>query len=218
MDVWEAMRSKVYTYNFTLFTLQAGLQPHTIGPGAGATFYQPQRPVRIESCALILNTSGTQVDLPMNIRDKDWWALNQVKQIQTNVPTDLYYDPAWPNGNMFFWPVPNAGSQIRVQTWGVVSQFALITDPIGGPGGPNTLPPAYRAAMMLTLAETLLPGSNKTAHPVLAESAKQARAAIGLNNNKPPRIMTADSGMPTHSGKRGDWNWATGNRPGGTPQ
>lgn len=218
LDVWEALRSKVYTYNFQIFTLVPGLQPHTIGPGPGATFPQSQRPVRIESSALLLNTPGTLVDLPMNIRDKDWWALNQVKQIQTNVPTDLYYDPAWPNGNLFLWPVPNTNFQVRIQTWGIVSQFALITDPIGGPGGPNTLPPAYRAAIMLSLAETMLPGSEKQAHPILVKTALEARIAVGLGNNKAPRISSRDSGMPTSGRSKPDFNWATGGRPGGPPQ
>lgn len=218
MNMWQAIRSRVYSYNFTLFNLVAGLAPHTIGPGPGSTFYMPQRPVRIESCALIFNISGSPIDLPMNIRDKDWWANQKVKSIQTNVPTDLYYDPAWPNGNCFFWPVPNTTNQVRIQTWQNISEFASITDPIGGPGGPNTLPPAYRPALKYTLAEFILPGSNRALHPVLARKALMARTAIGLNNDKSPRIRTQDSGMPAGNSIRGDFNWATGGRPGGPPE
>ena len=51
--------------------------------------------MRIESAALLLQQSSV-VDLDINIRDRQWWAVQSVKQIQTNVPTDLFYDPTFP--------------------------------------------------------------------------------------------------------------------------
>jgi hypothetical protein len=222
IDEWQAEAGKVYSYQYTLFTLVAGLSPHTIGPEASATFLTDNvpRPVRLESAALILNVSPTQVDLPMNIRDHDWWAMNQVKQIQTNVPTDVFYDPTSPNGSLFFWPVPNSQAQVRLQFWNTVNQYTAITDPLGGLAGPGTLPQAYRAALMYTLAERLLPGSRLGAPPELAGMAVKARAALFGNNAKSPRLATRDSGMPQagKSGTRADFNWATGGYPGGPPQ
>lgn len=226
VDIWQALERYVYSYQFLVFTLQAGLSPHTIGPAGlipAPTFSTgtAPRPVSIKSAALLLNNSGTNVDVPMNIRDDDWWAAQQVKDIQTNVPTDLYYDPSSPLGSCYFWPVPNVGRQVRLEFWKTVSSFESITDPIGGPGGPGTLPQAYRAALMLTLAETLLPGGAKEAHPVLVAAALQARTGVFGNNAGSPRMATQDSGMPragTRSGTRGDFNWATGGRFGGAPE
>jgi hypothetical protein len=212
MDTWQAMRNKVYSYSFDLFTFQANVTPTVMGPSPAATpgFSVPQRPVRIESAALILN-AGFPVDLQINIRDKDWWAANQVKGLQTNVPTDLYPDYAWPDALLYFWPVINIGSQVRLQTWTTVTQFASITDPIGGYGGPGTLPPAYRNAVMLTLAETLCSGAQKEPSPSLISSAMYARAAMIGPNEGPPRISLRDSGMPKGGGKRADFNWQSGN-------
>lgn len=226
VDIWQALEFYVYGYQFQVYTLVSGLSPHTIGPAAAtpaptfSTGTDP-RPVRLESAALLLNNSGTPVDLPMNVRDHDWWAQQQTKAIQTNIPTDVYYDPGAILGSLNFWPVPNAANQVRLQFWSIISQFEDITDPIGGPGGPGTLPQAYRAALMLTLAESLLPGGAKEAHPVLVASALQARAAVFGNNAKSPRITTQDYGMPragARSGARGDFNWLTGGRPGGPPE
>ncbi len=224
IDEWQAQAGKVYSYQFIVETLVAGLSPHTIGPEASATFLldnQP-RPVRLESAALLLNTASPPglVDLPMNIRDHDWWAQNQVKGIQTNVPTDVWYDPTSPNGSLFFWPVPNSQQQVRLQFWNVLSWFTAITDPIGGQAGPGTLPPAYRPALMYTLAERLIPGSGRQAPPELSVQATYARAALFSNNAKSPRMSTQDSGMPKggRSGHNADFNWATGNYPGGPPQ
>ena len=222
-DIWAAKQAYVWAMQFKVFTLVAGLSPHTIGPGVGATFpIQGNRPVVIKSASLLLNTGTGQgaqvVDLPMNIRDAEWWAAQQTKQIQTNVPTDLYYEPDTPNGSLFFWPVPNSQQQVRLEYWAQLSQYSLITDPLSGPGGNGTLPPAYRAGLMLTLAESLQPGGEKEANPELARQALVARAAIFGNNAKSPRIQTQDWGMPKAGRGKPDFNWVTGGWPGGPPE
>lgn len=220
-DVWSARKPFVYSYAYLVFNLVPGLSPHTIGPSGLATFATPgsPRPVRLESAALLLNISPGQVDLLMNIRDHKWWAEQQVKAIETDVPTDVYYDPTQPDGSLYFWPVPNVNSPVRLQFWTTVSQFVSIQDPIGGPSGPGTLPQAYRAAMMLSLAEQLIPGSNREAPPMLTDAARKARAAVFGNNDKSPRMRTQDSGMPkAGGGPRADFNWMTGGAPGGAPE
>lgn len=217
LDVWQPMRNKVYSYQFLLFTFQAGVNPVLMGPSPVANWAVPQRPVRLESAALILN-AGIPVDLPINIRDKDWWALNQVKSISTNVPTDVYPDYTWPDASLYFWPVINSGDQARIQIWNSVQQFTSITDPIGGPSGVGTMPPAYRTALKLTLAEMLCPSANKSVPPALAAAALVARAAMIGNNAPPPRITTQDYGMPKSGSKKGDFNWASGSRVGGAPE
>lgn len=224
VDSWQAFSGYVYSYAFLVYNVNPAISPVLIGPSnvANLSTNGAPRPVRIESAALILNPGGSgQVDLILNIRDKDWWARNQVKSIQTNVPTDLYYDPTFPDGSLYFWPVLNVAGQLRLQTWQMVSQFQAITDPIGGPGGPGTMPEGYRNALMLTLAETLLPGAKRDENPVLIASAQKARALIFGNNAKSPRMTTQDWGMPragARSGARSDFNWMSGGRVGGPPE
>lgn len=231
LDTIQAFRKWVYGYVWNQYTLVPQLSPHTIGPDpippavapvpTFSTVEQP-RPVTIEGAAQLQNPgTPTQVRLEINCkRDKDWYQAQQTNLIQTNVITDLYYDPTSPLGSCYFWPVPNAAALVELQMWQTLQQFNAITDPIGGPSGPGIWPPGYRNAFKLTLAEMLLPGSQREAHSVLVEAAKQARIAVFGNNAKSPRISTQDFGMPKagRTGVRGDFNWVTGGMPGGRPE
>lgn len=161
---------------------------------------------------------STIVDLPITMRDAAWWANQQTKDIQTDIPTDLFYDPTWPNGKCYFWPVPNVAYQVRLQLWITLSEYSQITQPLIGSGPGGTLPPAYRAALMLTLAEMLLPSGGLSANPVLVEMAKSARVALLGNNQKSPRMGTRDYGMPQSGRPRADFNWEIGTYPGGSPE
>jgi hypothetical protein len=108
----------------------------------------------------------------------------------------LFYNPAFPNGELYLWPIANTAFGLRLETWVLLSQFGAITDPIGGPGSTvMTLPPGYRNAIMLSLAESLQPGAEK-ANPLLTVNAANARAAVFGNNTPSANISTRDSGMP----------------------
>lgn len=225
VDFFQSKQAYTYGYAFTVYDLTPQANPVLIGPSVAAVFKTNgmPRPVRIESAALLLQ-SGSQpglVDTPIRIRDRQWWAAQQTKQIQTDVPTDLYYNPATPDGELNFWPVCNIFRQIRLETWQTVSQYTSIQDPIGGPDGPGTLPQGYRNALMLSLAEMLIPGSNRSMPEGLPGFALQARAAIFGNNAKSPRCSIQDAGMPkagSRPGTRQDFNWEYGSYPGGRPQ
>lgn len=216
LDWWAAQKIYVYATNFQVFTLIPNHAPHTIGPGGD--FNVPQRPVRIESAALLLNGSTTEVDCEITVRDNQWWAAQQTKSITSTVPTDLYYSAAWALGQCNFWPVPSVGRDVRLQLWQLLSQYDNITDPISGPGtSDGTLPPAYRSAMMLTLAESICGGFEREIPAATALAAIQARKAVFGNNNTSPRIATQDYGMPK-SGRKGYFNYGFGGPPGLGPR
>lgn len=198
-DEWAARAIYVYNYQFVVSTLVPGLNPHLIGPTGTPTFILPRRPTKIESCSLIFQ-SAVQSDLPMNIRDDDWWANQRVKNLTTSVPTDLYYSQDNPNGSLFFWPIPNTAMQVRLEYGFPLSQVGL-DDQV-------SLPQGYRKAVTLTLAESLCASFNKTPSQLLIRDAMMARKAVQGNNEGSPRSSTIDSGMP---GKRtGGFNYVDG--------
>lgn len=205
LDSWAALKRYAYNVSFSAFTLAPNHQPHLIGPGLVApNFAAAQRPVRIEGASLILNNVPQNVDVPLTIRDDDWWRDQSVKSIATSTPTDLYYSPDWPNGSIYLWPVPTFAYGIRLELWGLVSQFVAISDVF-------TLPPGYRLALKLTLAEDCCGPFGRVLTEDLKRRARDARVAIQSNNIKSPRIASADYGTDgSHGGRRGGFNYYTG--------
>jgi hypothetical protein len=202
MDAWNAKKLNVYNVDFNSYTLVPSLQPHTIGP-TGATFTVAQRPVKIENAAIILTSSSPSVRCPMNIRNDDWWANLRVRDILTTLPTDLYYSPAWPNGNLFLWPIPTAAFGIELETWTLLSQIANLTTTIN-------LPPGYQDAITYELALSMCPAFAKQPDALLLEAWKHAKAIIQAVNSTAPLMTTRDFGMPKAGPEKPYFNYLTG--------
>lgn len=203
LDTWATSKKYVYASVFTDYVLPANLPvaadgsaKATIGPSPGATYFAIQRPVKILSASAIINNTTPPVLAPLNINDNQWWAGVTLPGITSMYPTDLFYNPAWPDGELYLWPISNTNFGLRLETWVLLNQFASITDPLGGPGSTLTLPPGYRNAIMLSLAESLQPGSDKLSNPQLKADAAAARTAVFGNNAPSANISTLDSGMP----------------------
>lgn len=190
IDRYNARLPMIYNVNFTLFTLGAGANPTTIGPGG--IFDVNQRPVTIESIGLIL--AGTPgVELPLNRRDQDWWANNRIKGLTSTLPTDFYYSPDWPLGSIYFWPVPTASHQVNIETRQVLSEYTSYAQTF-------SMPPAYWDAIVYELAISLGPSFEREPSQVLVSLWKAAIKAVQVNNISSPRLAT-DAPAGTGSGR-----------------
>jgi hypothetical protein len=206
IDRYNARRPMVYSVNFTMFTMPAGNNPFTIGPGA--TFDVNQRPVSIPSIGLILGgTPG--VEVPLTPRDQNWWADNRIKGLTSTLPTDYYYSPDWlvqndgsQWGQIFFWPEPTASYQINLQSRQVLGQYAAITDDF-------TMPPAYWDLIVYELAISLGPSFGKQPDQILIAGRQAALKAVLGNNISSPRLAT-DSPTQPGRGSRPDFNFLDG--------
>ena len=207
LNYWAARGCYAWTTTFQVYTLTPGHQPHLIGPILSPPdFAVALRPTGITSASIILPGNPT-TDVPVNIRDNAWWAHNSVKNIQSSIPTDLYYEADYPNGQLWFWPVPNVGHQARLEGNVVLQQFATLDDVF-------VAPQAYEAALTLSLAEELVDIWGTEMPGNLARRAMKARDALQSNNNLPPRIATADYGTSSSPSRgRSDFNYLTGTLP-----
>lgn len=189
LDNWNADRAAVYADQFQAYTLTPALSPHTIGPSG--TFVVTQRPVSLEGVTLLLPTVNSP-QITISIRDQAWYRSLSIPSLSTQQPTDVYYDPTWPNGKLYFYPVPNAAYQVVLWTRIVLATLGL--------NDAFTLPPGYQDAITLTLAEDIAPTFEKPVAPSLAKKAQEARERIFTNNVIVPLLVTQDSGMPTAGG------------------
>jgi hypothetical protein len=186
IDSWNADRAAIFAAQFQTFVLTPSLSPHTIGPTG--TWVTPQRPQSIEDAALFLaGATGAQVPITVH-DDPQWYADLSYPSITTSMPTDVYYEPDFPNGKLFFYPVPSAAKSVEILTRQVLSAFLLTTVFV--------MPPGYQEALTLTLEEALIIPYEVPRPPTLSSDASKARARIFAANRITPKIQTRDAGMP----------------------
>lgn len=209
VDDWNSERDAIFATEFLAFTFVPNLNPHTIGP-AGATWtVATQRPVFIESAAVVLSSGANQVNAPL-IRMHDtkagipqWYMDLSTPNITTAYPTDGYYDPTWPNGSLYLWPVPSTAYECQIQVRQVLTDYTMNTT--------FTMPPGYRSAMTLTLAENSATAFSRPMPADLPRKALLARARIFANNTGANRISTYEAGMARRGGRRrSNFNYLTG--------
>jgi hypothetical protein len=190
LDDWNADRSAVWADNFVPFTLVPSLSPHTIG--AAGTWVTPQRPQRLADASLTL-PGGSQT--PIRVRDAAWYAALSSPLLTSPIPTDVYYEPDWPTGQLFFYPIPTAAYAVVLRTRVVLARLALVDA--------FTLPPGYRSALTLTLQEEIAESYEQVVTTRLEKAARTARARIFTANRITPRIRTRDAGMPSGASTSG---------------
>jgi hypothetical protein len=203
VNAWCARNLMLYSRGFSKYTLIVNHSPHTIGPTGTAPDFTCAvgRPVEIVSASLVLTSSTPNLDIPLRIRDDDWWASVTLKSLTSTLPTDLYYSPDFPKGSLYFWPVANSVNDVRLETRSLVSQFAdLVTD--------YDLPFGYEDALVCSLAEiALVSYPRPETQGLIIEQARNARAVIASVNARSPNISTEIGG----SGRRGSsWSFLTG--------
>jgi hypothetical protein len=201
VDNWNATREAIYAEVVLPFTFISSQQDYTIGPSA-ADFTVTQRPVSIESACVVLTNVIPNVRNGITMRDYQWWDGLTVQAVTTTFPTDLYYEPNWPNGILHFWPTPDTPYGLELTTRKTLDEVT-INDTF-------SMPPGYLNAVMLTLAEDISSTFGRTLSPTTIEKARAARHRIFMNNDFTPSLVTQDAGMPSNSRNRCSFNYRTG--------
>lgn len=201
IDLWNVDGRALYNNLITSWTLTPGHQPHTIGPSGADFTVATNRPTRILDANLILS-GATPIRLPITVhRQAQWWMSVPAQTIQAAIPTELYYDPAWPTGNCYLWPVPNFAYSFEA-SYLVQLVSVAATDTLN-------LPQGYQLALRLSLAEHAANMWGQPVPPSLADRARKARALV-FNQNSVTPTAVADAGLPLGGSRGGTWNYLTG--------
>ena len=197
LDEWSTRKRMAYVIRNQAFTFTTSAQSYTIGVTANSpTFtitaaFGNTRPVKIERANLVVVASTPDNEIPLEVINVDQYADISMPALSAGQPSRLYYQPTFPNGTLWPWPYPTTTTnQLRLWMWQQIVEVALadVTTEI-------SLPPGYKNALMLSLAEALSGGAfGKTLTPELEAKASRARANIQSLNTAPPLLATDELG------------------------
>lgn len=201
IDGWAAQSTTIYAIVPSTYPLVAGQQVYQIGPGAPD--FNAVRPLIIQDAGIITTTVTPNFELPMTILTEDQWAQVTIKAQASTLAWYLYYDKAFPLGNIKLWPVPNVGGlQLALYVPTQISQFANPTDTI-------ILPPSYEEALRYNLAVRLCPEWGRPLDPVVGALAAKTFATLQVANKRLD-TLGVDASLIGAAGNRGVFNWITG--------
>lgn len=138
------------------------------------------RPDRLEYAYLrFLNSSEPAqfpVDIPITvIPSKEDYSRITVKTIGT-LPWEVFYDPQWPVGQLYFWPVPNSTIyEMHVGFKTVLPRFASLTQKI-------QFPPEYEVALNWCLARRFRASFQLPPDPEITQLGREGLNVIRLAN------------------------------------
>lgn len=111
LQQWAKERWHVYRL-VSLSKVSTGAATYTVGPAGDfstGTSTNSSRPAKIESAFLRqINTGDLSPDYPLDIlATRQDYDRIRLKSMST-MPSCLFYDPSFPLGTIYFWPIPDA--------------------------------------------------------------------------------------------------------------
>ena len=191
---WQTKRWLVYSLVDTAFA-STGAESYTVGPGGN---FNIARPDRLEAAFFRqqVGTPTSQVDYPLQLMQAREDYNRILLKTLTTFPQFIFYDAAYPVGNVYLWPVPPANLyEIHITTKAVISAFAALTSTV-------TLPPNYQNAIVYGLAERLLTLYRMPPDPAITGIAKGSLESLRLSNAQIPRAHFDPNLLPR---KGGSW-------------
>lgn len=136
VKIWNIEKLMLYKEELVVGTMTGNVNPTTIGPtGAAIT---ASRPVRIERAYTRYPGGSNPVDFQMEQIDHNRYQEIIVKSAGTSYPTHFYYQPDFPNGKIFTYPVQSRDIEIHISCWMQLEEFTSITQEINLPFGYDT--------------------------------------------------------------------------------
>lgn len=197
LDALTIQNLAVYSTLQTTFALVAGTVSYTIGP-TGAVV--GQRPPFLTTA--LVTYQG--VDYNVEGMTEEEYALLSLKSTP-GIPSRFLYNPDYPNGTLFLWPVPYAAATMTIYQNKVFANAATIYDTFD-------MPPGYRRMIRLLLAWELSSDYPGMTGPEIEKLESDAKGAIGLvkRNNRKPTLLRSEVADMDCSGGGNSANWRNG--------
>ena len=171
---WRRKRWLVYRLVSTS-KVSTGATSYTVAVGGD---FNVARPDKLESAFLRMENVSPKVDYPLQIlQAREDYNQIRVKGL-TAFPSHVFYDPAYPTGVLYPWPVPSATIySVHISTKEALAAFASLAASIN-------LPEEYHAALLYNLAVRLRIAYRLPADEGLIGLAKDALNVIRESNTQ----------------------------------
>lgn len=176
LDSWRNEKLMCYAIQEETIPLAATNNTRTVGPSGNVV---STRPVRIEDAYIIYSN----ISIPVRMIDFEEWDAIADKTSTSTYPNRAYYQPDFPDGKFFLYPVPNATSSLRIRTWTPVLAFAAV-------GTTISLPPGWEMALTYNLAISLAPKYKTEVTKEIQKNATESKANIKRVNATPIKSFT----------------------------
>lgn len=194
LSQWQRKRWVIYQLVDLSFT-STGSQTYTVGPSGN--FDISPRPDKLEAAFFrqLINAAPNQVDYPLAIiPSREDYSRIALKQL-TTFPQAIYYDPGFPLGTIYPWPIPQASIySIHIIVKAELQQFTNLSDTVN-------LPEEYFSAIELNLVTRLWPQYGFQPDPTVIGLAKDA-----LNVIRGANMQISSLTMPNDVMRDGHYN------------
>lgn len=187
LDSWSLDEMMLYQVTREQFPLVTNQNPYSIGLGGD---FETVRPTRIVGAYLELNNGSIPVDYPMQVLNWDDYDAIRLKTLSTNFPNYLYYQPSFPLGEIYIYPVfaPNDPATIgpaylHLTSW---KPLPIIVDPTA----PLEFPPGYWEAIVYGLATRIAQEYQFQIREDTITIAREAIKRLKRINQRTPTLQT----------------------------
>jgi hypothetical protein len=192
LDLWQTERLTIYNLDRVLYSLVVGQSAYTIGAIGTPDFAAAVRPTYIQHVGIIWNSGGIPTEIPIEIISDDQYAA-LIKTVTSSLPTKLYYNPTFPLGTIYLWPVPtDATVQIALYLPMPLTSVASLTTAL-------VLAPGYAEAIRYNLALRLAPIFGRPLDAVVASMAVESKATIKRANSRTDELRV-DPALQSEAG------------------
>ena len=156
---------------------------HTIGTGGN---FNVTRPVAIDRATVTVNGC----DYPVEVVGGDEWSAISIKNL-SGIPETLYYDHAYPLGQVHLYPKPDQAYALALWCWDSLPTYASINDTL-------ILPPGYAKMLRYNLALDLASEWGRDLLPAVVQNALESKAAVKRANHVTPLLSVDPAMVPGH--------------------
>jgi len=161
----------IYALREDVVSWTAGQESRTIGASGD---FNITRPTRIEDSTFFTSTSGE--DYPLKIlRSRAAYSGIYDKDISTDFPEFLYYEPSYPLGKLFIWPVPSVALSITLHSQEQLTQLTTLDTAL-------SIPPGYKELLTALLCARLAPEFGVALPPEAQDIMRRASRAVRRAN------------------------------------